>query len=88
VLSSRFRTCHISMIGLRNGCDRMASRFTIVQQTTPGGAQVPTGTAISVARPTANHVLAKPGEKRPLRPPQRPFLLGWMGPITGHRLAR
>ena len=30
----------ISMIGLRNGCDRMGSGYTIVQQTTPGGAQV------------------------------------------------
>jgi hypothetical protein len=37
----------ISMIGLRNGCDRMANGFTVVQQTTPGGAQVPnSGTAI------------------------------------------
>lgn len=30
----------ISMIGMRNGCDRMANGFSIVQQTTAGGAQV------------------------------------------------
>ena len=30
----------VSMTGLRNGCDRMANGFTIVQQTTAGGAQV------------------------------------------------
>jgi len=30
----------ISMIGLRNGCDRIANGFTIVQQTAPGGPQV------------------------------------------------
>jgi hypothetical protein len=30
----------ISMIGLRNGCDRMANGFTIVQQSAAGGAQL------------------------------------------------
>ena len=30
----------VSMTGLRNGCDRIANGFTIVQQTTAGGAQV------------------------------------------------
>ena len=36
-----------SMRALRNGCDRIADGFTIVQQTTPGAAQNPnTGTAI------------------------------------------
>ena len=30
----------IDLIGMRNGCDRIANGFTIVQQTTPGGSQV------------------------------------------------
>jgi len=30
----------VSMIGLRNGCDRIANGFSIVQQTVAGGAQV------------------------------------------------
>jgi hypothetical protein len=37
----------IQMIGLRNGCDRMANGYTIVQQTSPGAPQVAnSGTAI------------------------------------------
>src|SRR5262249_24743687 len=37
----------IGMIGMGNGCDRLGNGFTLVQQTTPGAAQVAnTGTAI------------------------------------------
>jgi Carboxypeptidase regulatory-like domain len=36
----------VSLVTQRNGCDRIANGYTIVQQTTPGGAQVPnTGAA-------------------------------------------
>jgi len=37
----------IAQIALRNGCDRLANGYTMVQQTTPGGAQVPSsGSAV------------------------------------------
>jgi hypothetical protein len=30
----------VGLVGMRNGCDRLGNNYTIVQQTTPGGAQV------------------------------------------------
>jgi hypothetical protein len=51
----------ISMVGLRNGCDRMANGYTIVQQTTPGGVQVAnSGAAIPLRCFPEDYLISNP----------------------------
>jgi hypothetical protein len=46
---------------LRNGCDRIANGFTMVQQSTAGGAQLPnTGTAIPLRCFSENYLITNP----------------------------